>query len=573
MVTWIQNFINVESSDPDDARRRRLLNILLAGIIGSAIVGSLGFFIYAALTNSWREQDATLIFLSSLIFTGGSIGILFLNRRFGNFAAILFLLLLTFTFSLSDSPEQLADGRSIFVYAIPIAIASLLLRPVASFIFAGLSSIIITGLALSVSIIPNIPAIIGFFMLALVSWLSSRSLENALRDLRVINANLDRIVAERTQALSESLSREQIEAGRSQAILESIADGVVVYDLHSKAIQANPALSRLLDIPFDQIIQSTINQLTHSDQLDPKYRDTLEHLLNDPGYQITSQRVEWDKKTLSVSAATVLDPDGNLIGTVGVFRDFTREAEIEKMKSSFLAIVSHELRTPLNAIIGYAEMLKESILGPINENQARASDRIMNNTERLLSIVSDLLDQAQIEAGKLTINMQPFSPSELLENVHGVMDKAAADKGLSLTSSIDPELPQSLNGDLARLQQILVNLTNNAIKFTDSGSVQIRFKRLNPKKWALEVLDTGRGIAENEIPKIFETFQQVGSAATREHGGFGLGLSIVKQLAELMGGTVTVKSQEGLGSTFTITLPLIQNEKTEEKNEQPSISD
>jgi PAS domain S-box-containing protein len=572
MVTWIQNFINVESSDPDDARRRRLLNILLAGIIGSAVVGGLFVALYVLITNAW-EQGIILIFLSSIIFILGGIGIILLNRRYGPLAAVLFLLLLTFTFSLSDSPEQLANGRSIFVYAIPIAIASLLLRPAASFIFAGLSSLIITGLALSVSIVPNLPAIIGFFMLALVSWLSSRSLENALRDLRVINANLDRIVAERTQALVESLTREQIEAGRSQAILESIADGVVVYDLHGKAIQANPALSRLLDIPFDQIIQSSVSQLTHADQLDPKYRDTLERLLNDPGYQITSQRVEWDQKTLSVSAATVLDPDGDLIGTVGVFRDFTREAEIEKMKSSFLAIVSHELRTPLNAIIGYAEMLKESILGPINENQARASERIMSNTERLLSIVSDLLDQAQIEAGKMTINLQPFSPSELLENVHGVMDKAAADKGLSLTSSIDPELPQSLNGDLARLQQILVNLTNNAIKFTDSGSVQIRFKRLNPKKWALEVLDTGRGIAENEIPKIFETFQQVGSAATREHGGFGLGLSIVKQLAELMGGTVTVKSQEGLGSTFTITLPLIQNEKTEEKNEQPSISD
>jgi PAS domain S-box-containing protein len=567
MVTWIQNFINVESSDPDDARRRRLLNILLAGIIGSAVVG--GFFValYVLITNAW-EQGIILIFLSSIIFILGGIGIILLNRRYGPLAAILFLLLLTFTFSLSDSPEQLANGRSIFVYAIPIAIASLLLRPAASFIFAGLSSLIITGLALSVSIIPNLPAIIGFFMLALVSWLSSRSLENALRELRVINADLDQIVAERTQALSESLTREQIEAGRSQAILESIADGVVVYGLHGKAIQANPALSRLLDIPFDQIIQSTVNQLAHSDQLDPKYRDKLERLLSDPGYQITSQRVEWDQKTLSVSAATVLDPAGNLIGTVGVFRDFTREAEIEKMKNSFLAIVSHELRTPLNAIIGYAEMLKESILGPINENQARASDRIMSNTDRLLSIVSDLLDQAQIEAGKLTIKMRPFSPSELLENVHGVMDKAAADKGLSLTSSIDPELPQSLNGDLARLQQILVNLTNNAIKFTDTGSVQIRLKPLNPKHWIMEVLDTGHGIAENEIPKIFETFQQVGSGATREHGGFGLGLSIVKQLAELMGGKVTVKSQEGVGSTFTITLPLISNEKTEENKDE-----
>jgi len=566
-MQFIKQLYNFESSDPDEARRKKLLNTLLTGIFAAAFVGSIITLILVSL-NIVAFSEVFLIFSSSLIFAIGTVIIFFINRWSGKLASLLFLVLFTIALSFSDTPAQLANGRSLFVYAIPIAISSLILIPPASFIFSALSSAIITYLAISVSITPNIPGIIGFFILALVSWLSSRSLENALRELRVINADLDQIVAERTQALSESLTREQIEAGRSQAILESIADGVVVYGLHGKAIQANPALSRLLDIPFDQIIQSTVNQLAHSDQLDPKYRDKLERLLSDPGYQITSQRVEWDQKTLSISAATVLDPAGNLIGTVGVFRDFTREAEIEKMKNSFLAIVSHELRTPLNAIIGYAEMLKESILGPINENQARASDRIMSNTDRLLSIVSDLLDQAQIEAGKLTIKMRPFSPSELLENVHGVMDKAAADKGLSLTSSIDPELPQSLNGDLARLQQILVNLTNNAIKFTDTGSVQIQLKRLNPKHWTLEVLDTGHGIAENEILKIFDTFQQVGSGATREHGGFGLGLSIVKQLAELMGGKVTVKSQEGVGSTFTITLPLISNEKTEENKDE-----
>jgi signal transduction histidine kinase len=280
-------------------------------------------------------------------------------------------------------------------------------------------------------------------------------------------------------------------------------------------------------------------------------------------------RIEWGGKTLSVSAAQVYNVSGDNIGTVTVFRDFTREAEVERLKSTFVAIVSHELRTPLNAILGYAEMFKETIYGPMNEKQVNMADRIMKNTQRLLGLINDLLDQAQMEAGKLTIKMAPLRPAELLENLHSVMDKTAADKGLVLTSEIDDNLPDMLNGDASRLQQILVNLVNNAVKFTDRGSINVRLFYPHEHRWGIEVMDTGRGIPESEIPHIFDTFRQVEGTTTRVHGGFGLGLSIVKQLVGLMNGEIQVKSTVDVGTMFLITLPLVVTEFFEKDHTTP----
>lgn len=245
------------------------------------------------------------------------------------------------------------------------------------------------------------------------------------------------------------------------------------------------------------------------------------------------------------------------MGTVTVFRDFTREAEVERLKSTFVAIVSHELRTPLNAILGYAEMFKEAVYGPMNDKQVNMAERIMKNTQRLLGLINDLLDQAQMEAGKLTIHMAPVKPVELLDTLHGLMDKTASDKGIRLTSEIDDSLPPLLSGDAARLQQILVNLVNNSIKFTDQGSVHVKLFYPSQFKWGIEVSDTGQGIPESEVATIFETFRQVEGTATRVHGGFGLGLSIVKQLVNLMNGDIKVNSIIGEGTAFVITLPLV----------------
>jgi signal transduction histidine kinase len=166
-----------------------------------------------------------------------------------------------------------------------------------------------------------------------------------------------------------------------------------------------------------------------------------------------------------------------------------------------------------------------------------------------------------MQAGKLKMHYQPFRPAELIDNVFNEMTKIAKDKGLELSTQLDTALPYTLVGDISRLQQISVNLINNAIKFTEKGEVIFRTGRSGPKHWVLEVQDTGIGIPDEELSQIFDSFYQVDSSVTRKRGGFGLGLSIVEQLVTLMGGKVAVKSQVGQGSTFTVTLPIILKEE------------
>ena len=539
MRRYTDSLLSVNAADPDDARRRRLLNILLLGTLAATVIGLLGLVGGSIAGSGFRESETQLLIVGIFITTLGIMGIYQINKRWsGRWAALLFLLFLTLIFTFTDTPEQLSEGRSLFLYTIPIAMSSLILAPQASFLFAALSGGIIAILAITVGSTVNVFGIIGFFMLALVSWLSARSLESALSELRAINANLDQVVIQRTKALAESLNRERVEAGRNQAILNSIADGVIVFDKQWNAILANPAIRGMLELPVEVIVGRNFRELIEHPKLSDNGRRLLLAMV-EHDTQPFSFRIEWGDKTLSVSAGQIYDlrEEGNVnIGTVTVFRDFTREAEVERLKSTFVAIVSHELRTPLNAILGYAEMFREAVYGPMNDKQVNMSDRIIKNTQRLLGLINDLLDQAQMEAGKLTIDMGPVKPSELLESLHGLMDKAATDKNLSLTSEIDDSLPETLIGDSARLQQILVNLVNNAIKFTDKGGVSVRFFHIpNFMKWGIEVSDTGRGIPHAELPNIFETFRQVEGAATRTKGGFGLGQCGQRQPEERAG--------------------------------------
>ncbi len=561
MKRFIDSILNVPVPDPDDARRRRVLNILLLGTLTATIFGIIGIMIGSSTAGGLGAPETQLLLAGTIVMTFGMLGIYQVNRRWsGRWAALLFLLLLTLIFTFTDSPAELSNGRSLFIYTLPIAISSLILIPEASFLFAIIGGGIISWLALSIDQTPNYFAIIGFFMLALVSWLSARSLESALKELRVINTNLDQVVTQRTQALAESLSRERIEAGRNQTILNSIADGVIVFDRQWNAILVNPAIRGMLELPAEVIVGRNFRGLIEHPKLSENGRRLLLAMI-EHDTQPFSFRIEWGEKTLSVSAGQIYDfrEEGIInIGTVTVFRDFTREAEVERLKSTFVAIVSHELRTPLNAILGYAEMFKEAVYGPMNEKQVNMANRIMTNTQRLLRLINDLLDQAQMEAGKLTISMGPVKPSELLENLHGLLDKTFSDKNLSLTSEMDDTLPETLIGDGARLQQILVNLVTNSIKFTDQGYVRVRLFHLpHFMKWGIEVSDTGRGIPEVELPHIFETFRQVEGAATRTKGGFGLGLAIVNQLVNLMNGDIKVGSELEKGTTFTVTLPLV----------------
>ena len=240
-----------------------------------------------------------------------------------------------------------------------------------------------------------------------------------------------------------------------------------------------------------------------------------------------------------------------------------RLRELDRLKSRFLSMVSHELRTPLSAIQGFSEMLLAGIYGPITPGQRNALDRITGNTLRLLDLVGDLLDRARIEAGQLALHLHPFSPAELAEDVETTLNVLAQSKGLTLTTSVASDLPALIRGDEARLRQILMNLVNNGLKFTERGGVMLHMSLSQDKSggpeptWIVSVSDTGPGIADEERAAVFEPFRRVDDSSTRREMGVGLGLSIVRDLIELMDGTLTLESTVGLGSTFTIVLPLL----------------
>lgn len=234
-----------------------------------------------------------------------------------------------------------------------------------------------------------------------------------------------------------------------------------------------------------------------------------------------------------------------------------RALEANRLKSQLLANVSHELRTPLGAILGFSEMLRGGFYGPVNDKQRSTINKIIETNQDLTNHVSELLDQAQLEAGKLKLNNRVFEPGELLLEVVNRLGVLAEQKGLELIHEIDPDLPITLVGDPPRLQQILTNLLGNAIKFTGNGTVTASVYRVNEDEWALAVQDTGPGIPQEAQEYIFEPFGQVDGTITRVHEGSGLGLSIVNQLVTLMNGRVTIKSESGQGSLLTVILPII----------------
>jgi PAS domain S-box-containing protein len=547
-----------DALEPDEARRGRVLNILLLGAFSLSTVAFLGALTLIMVQSTWTRPGNVLLLVGTFSFSIGVLGLLFLNRQKTRLTALLFLLLLTTVFVFSDVPGELANGRSSFVFFIPIAISSLLLAPLSSFLFAVLNGIIIITLTFIADSTLNIGTIIGFFMLAIISWLSSNSLEQAIKDLRKINVELDMRVAERTRELSASLEREAMQASQREAILNSIADGVVVFDNAGTAIVANPSLSQLMDLPQQEILGQNLDVLLNQSGVTSGEKLQVNEGLKQKK-QAAAFRINWGAKTMSIHAAEVQSAAKISLGTVAVFRDITREVELDKMKDTFLAIVSHEMRTPLNAILGFAEMIKEAVYGPVSDKQAKAVSRIMENSRRLLLIVGELLDQAQIQSGRMKISLEPCKPDELLKSIQDTMAKSATDKGINLNTLLDPMLPSTLLGDSQRLQQIMINLTNNAIKFSSAGaSVQLSILRSGNEHWKIQVSDTGEGIPRESLEYVFDTFRQVESATTRKHGGVGLGLAIVKQLVELMNGEIAVESQVQVGSTFTITLPLIE---------------
>ena len=228
-------------------------------------------------------------------------------------------------------------------------------------------------------------------------------------------------------------------------------------------------------------------------------------------------------------------------------------------KSQFFANMSHELRTPLNAVLGYSELLVDGLYGAMPEKAVEVLGRIQTNGKHLLGLINDVLDISKIEAGQLTLALDDYSIEGIVETVVSSTGSLAQKKGIEIKSTVPRGLPAG-RGDERRLSQVLLNLVSNAIKFTDTGSVEIGVKAVDGE-FNIAVRDTGPGIPAADQARIFEEFQQVDNSITRQKGGTGLGLSISRRLVELHGGRIDLQSTVGVGSTFTIVVPMRVNEQ------------
>jgi len=225
-----------------------------------------------------------------------------------------------------------------------------------------------------------------------------------------------------------------------------------------------------------------------------------------------------------------------------------------KLKSEFLASMSHELRTPINALIGYSALLLDGVLGEVNPKQRDALGRGRAAAEHLLALINDILDLAKIEAGKMPLHLEDVSLRDVILEVTQQIEPMVRKKQLEFLIEAAPDCP-TIRSDRTKIKQVLLNLLSNAVKFTNKGSVVVE-ARCATAGVRIDVIDTGIGIRQSDLQAIWEDFRQVDQSRTREFGGTGLGLSITRKLLERLGGSVTVKSNYGEGSTFSVYLPL-----------------
>ena len=376
------------------------------------------------------------------------------------------------------------------------------------------------------------------------------------------NASLYDLTRRQANKLGLMMREAQVEVAKQQSILQSIADGVLVAEADGTIVMVNPPAAQILDTPRQRLIGRSLNELMGLyGESGGDWLETIAEWARHPqtlGEQTSlKNRLDIEDKIVLVHVAPVF-ASSRYFGTISIFRDITKEVEVDRMKSEFVSTVSHELRTPMTSIKGYADLLMMGAAGELSDSQLRHLDVIKRNADRLQLLVNDLLDISRIETGKTRLAVEPF---DLTQVVDAVVDNHLQgriqheQKDISVETALAPSLPL-LEADPEKITRVLTNLVDNAFNYTPpGGSIKISARANGQFLW-VSVQDSGIGISEADQRNVFDRFFRAENAQVRDVPGTGLGLAIVSSLIEMHGGRLSLESTLGEGSTFTFSLPL-----------------
>jgi PAS domain S-box-containing protein len=383
------------------------------------------------------------------------------------------------------------------------------------------------------------------------------------------NGELFRLIRDQASDLGTMLRSQQVETSRSTAMLEGVADGVLVTDANNVITLFNDAAVKTLELPRNQVVGRTLDHFMglfgrEGESWIATIRRWAEHKVTREVSEVYSEQIVLeDGRVVSVHLAPVSDQQ-EFLGTVSIFRDITHQVEVDRLKSEFVATVSHELRTPMTPIKGYVEFLMMGGAGDLTDQQTEFMSIIKSNIDRLSVLVNDLLDVSRIEAGKVGLNLQPVDIREATEEILLVFRQKAEEEERPMAFELDAgQGISNVYGDPERVRQIIANLVDNAYRYSEPGGrVDVRVREVDDHI-QVDVKDYGIGIYPDEHERIFERFYRGENPLVFASAGTGLGLAIVRELIEMHTGRIWLSSAgvPGEGSMFSFVLPVYNPEK------------